>query len=309
MIRLKEDYKNGKISKEKYITEMYKHHNHLYEYAKLLPDTNIKRIVVEDNTVYMETRDLGIKLACRELDERSIPIEMFNFNNYEEEEWNVVNGILEIIKAETVFDIGANIGYVSIFLSKKHENMSVHAFEPVKMTFDMLTTNLRNNDVDNVTVHNIGLSDKKGEFTFFYYPAGSVNASMTDLSGREDVQEVLCHTDTLDAVFADSGEKKLDFVKCDVEGAELMALKGGEKTIARCKPVIFAELLRKWAGKFGYVPNDVIDFLKNLDYQCYCIRNGRLKEISCISKETVETNFIFLHKEKHDDVRNLMAQE
>lgn len=51
-----------------------------------------------------------------------------------------------------------------------------------------------------------------------------------------------------------------DFIKCDVEGAELLVLKGGEETLKSKKPVIFIELIRKWAQKFNYHPNEVIKF-------------------------------------------------
>ena len=95
------------------------------------------------------------------------------------------------------------------------------------------------------------------------------------------------------------GEERLDFIKCDVEGAEFMVLKGGKQTISEKKPVLFLELLRKWSKEFGYTPNDVIKFMREIGYECYCIRNKKLSKITEITEETVETNFVFLHKDKH----------
>lgn len=299
MIKLKESFQKGNIAKAKYISEMYQYHDNLYQYSRLLPETNIRRIVIEDNQVYMETRDLGIKLLCRELDERIIPIEMLNFNDYEREELDMIDKILEILHAETFFDIGANVGYISIFVGKKHGDISVHSFEPVGMTYEMLEANVRNNGMENIKTYNVGCSDKKGEFSFFCYPEGCGNSSMENLSGREDVREVKCRTDLLDSLYKDSGEERLDFIKCDVEGAEFMALKGGKHVISEKKPVVFVELLRKWSKEFGYTPNDVIKFMEEIDYECYCIRDKKLSNVTEITEETVETNFLFLNKEKH----------
>lgn len=307
MFKLKESYLKGEINKAEYIAEMYKYHDNLYKYAKLLPQTNIKQIVIEDNLLYMKTRDCGIKLVCKEFDERIAPIEMLNFNNYEEDEWDIIDQMLNILEAKTFFDIGANIGYTSILMGKKHHQMVIHSFEPVKPSFDMLKINVNINNMENIQIHNIGLSDEKGESSFFYYPEGSVNASLENLSGREDVQEIICQIDTIDSMFTKLGEKNLDFIKCDVEGAEFMVLKGAKKTIADKKPVIFSELLRKWSKEFGYTPNDVINFMKNLNYKCYFIKNKKLEELTNIDEKTIETNFFFLNEEKHNKIKELMV--
>lgn len=299
MIRLKKSYQEGNIAKAEYISKMYQYHDNLYQYAGFLPETNVKRIVIEDNQVYMETRDLGIKLLCRELDERIIPIEMLNFNDYEREELDMIDKILTILQAETFFDIGANVGYISIFVGKKHKDISVYSFEPVGITYEMLETNVRNNNMKNIKTYNVGCSNKKGEFSFFYYPQGCGNSSLQNLSGREDVSEITCRTDLLDSLYQGLGEERLDFIKCDVEGAEFMVLKGGKHTISEKKPVVFLELLRKWSKEFLYTPNDVIKFMKEIGYECYCIRNKKLSKITEITEETVETNFVFLHKDKH----------
>lgn len=302
MVKLKKQYQEGKIAKADYISGMYQCHDSLYQYAKLLPETNIRRIVIEDGEVRMETRDLGIKLLCKELDERIIPVEMLNFNDYERQELDVIDKILDVLEAKTFFDIGANIGYISIYVGKKHGNLSIHSFEPVKATYEMLEANIKNNGMANIKPHNVGCSDRKGEFSFFCYPQGCGNSSLENLSGREGICEVLCETDLLDSLYERLGEDTLDFIKCDVEGAEFMVLKGGKEVISRKKPVIFVELLRKWSKEFGYAPNDVIRFMEGLGYRCYCIRAGKLSEVLQITEETAETNFLFLNEEKHGAV-------
>lgn len=96
------------------------------------------------------------------------------------------------------------------------------------------------------------------------------------------------------------GITKVDFIKCDVEGTELFVYEGGKKTIEKYRPIIMSEMLRKWAHKFNYHPNDIINLLTELGYQCFVINeNSNLKKFDKVLEETVETNYYFLHKEKH----------
>ncbi len=96
----------------------------------------------------------------------------------------------------------------------------------------------------------------------------------------------------------------VDFIKCDVEGSELFVYQGGLETLKKYKPVVFSEMLRKWSAKFGYHPNDIIALFKNIGYQCYVITvDNYLKEITEVTEETVETNYFFLHGEKHGKIR------
>jgi len=95
----------------------------------------------------------------------------------------------------------------------------------------------------------------------------------------------------------------VDIIKCDVEGAELLVYQGGIKTIETFKPVVFTEMLRKWSAKFGYHPNDIIALFSQQGYLCYC--NDGAQQLSCIreiTEDTANTNFFFLHPEKHASI-------
>jgi FkbM family methyltransferase len=81
-------------------------------------------------------------------------------------------------------------------------------------------------------------SSKAGESSFYYYLEGSGNASSANLTGRTDVKCVQCKVRTLDDYNAGNGAR-VDFVKCDVEGAELLVFQGGIETIKRDKPIVF----------------------------------------------------------------------
>ena len=81
---------------------------------------------------------------------------------------------------------------------------------------------------------------------------------------------------------------------------ELNVILGAYSLIAQNKPTIMAELLRKWMKPFGHSPQMFLDKLANFDYRCFAIHKGSLMEIVQIDEETVETNFIFVHNDRHE---------
>lgn len=294
---LKNDYKNGRISKPDYIVKMHDLHKLLFEYAEFIKETDVRLIEISDGSVVMTTRANDIKLLCDKDDRRIAPIEILNFGYYEKEDFEMIMSLVE--DGFTVFDIGGNIGWYSINVSKAKKDVTLLTFEPVPKTFNYLTRNLAINNITNVHPYNFGFSNQEQELTFYYYAEGSGNASLANLSESNSSEKITCQVKKLDD-FAAINNIKIDFIKCDVEGAELFVFQGGMETIKRDRPIIFAELLRKWAGKFNYHPNQVISFLKNLGYRCFILHNGQLKEFFKMDENTLETNFFFLHKEKHN---------
>jgi hypothetical protein len=62
-------------------------------------------------------------------------------------------------------------------------------------------------------------------------------------------------------------------------------------------------MLRKWSAKFNYHPNDIIQFFKQINYGSYVISNKtKLREFEMVNDDTVETNYFFLHNEKHANI-------
>jgi hypothetical protein len=111
-----------------------------------------------------------------------------------------------------------------------------------------------------------------------------------------------CAADTLDNYMAVNNIEKIDFIKCDVEGAEYFVFQGGHKTLGENKPIVFTEMLRKWAAKFGYSPNDIIAYFTNFGYKCFVSDAGKLRQFGTVTEETLETNYFFLHGIKHQEI-------
>jgi len=290
-------FERGELSKPAYIDARHELHRVLFEYASYLPQTDIARIEISDEGVVMTTRRAGVRFACDPADKRIAPVEILNFGGYEDEEFAVVASLCG--PGFRVLDVGANIGWFSLSLALTRPDVSVQSFEPVPGTFAYLKRNVELNGAGNVRIHNFGFSDAERDLAFYFYPEGSGNASSANLAERDDAQLVTCRVRRLDDFMAEDGGGA-DLIKCDVEGAELFALRGAEETLRRDRPILFVEMLRKWAAKFGYHPNEIIQFLEPMGYRCFWIgEGGRLQPLQSMDEGTAATNFLFLHAEKH----------
>ena len=296
LFELRAAYQSGKIAKQQYIDEMHRLHAALFEYAAYVRGTDIAEITITADGVVMTTKAAGVKLGCAPADKRTVPVEILNFGTYEQKELDMMGRLMG--EDYTVWDIGANIGWYSINLAKAFPRSRVLAFEPIPATYQQLQRNIELNQAANVDALNFGFSNQAGELTFYFYPECSGNASTANLTGNAAAQTLSCPVKTMDDFAATSG-LKMDFIKCDVEGAELFVFQGGTQAIGRHQPVIFAEMLRKWSAKFNYHPNQIIELLAGIGYRCFVAEGSKLSAFSVMDENTVETNFFFLHKVRH----------
>lgn len=226
-----------------------------------------------------------------------------------------------IPKNAVIFDIGANVGRVSLGLAKAHEDATIYAFEPVAGTFCGLEKNLRLNACEEqIKAHHMGFYSESGDLKFFV-PAANEAASLRPVTDtyyfkegdqgqgerRDRLDEVVCPVDTLDRFVKANGITRIDFIKCDTEGAEKMVFAGGAHVFSELRPVVYTEMLRKHAARFDYHPNDIIEMFKGWGYACYTSEGEKLFPFAKMDETTQETNFFFLHDEKHRELLDKYA--
>lgn len=292
-------YDEGSLSKEEYIVRSHAEvHSKIFQYANELGRTEIRKVELTSQSVLMTTVD-NVVIEVDSCDYRTAPIEAINFCNYEPSESNFIRSLAPFIN--TMIDIGANIGWYSMMVAKLNKNAQVHAFEPIPKTYNGFARNVFINGLTNVTGNNFGLGERSERLSFFYYSSGTGNASLRNLAGNPDTVQIDCEMRTLDEYAATKlSSCPVDFIKCDVEGAELFTLRGGLNTIKKSMPIILIELLRKWSRPFGYHPNDVVKLLRELGYSAFTLNeNKSLEEIHYIDNDTVATNFVFIHQKSN----------
>jgi FkbM family methyltransferase len=296
---VKQDWLSGSITREDFWLTMQERHLRLREYQALISPGNVAQINITGEELQVVTND-GVKLVWYPEDLRTAPDVLVNTGTYEPEESAALK--MAAAEARVIFDVGANIGFYSLnWATALKPGCTIHAFEPVPLTYDRLCRNVELNAFgDKIITSNLALGTAKSVMAM-YLPSfsGSSASSLQDLHPEEHSTRVEVSVDTLDDYFLASGHDRLDFMKIDVEGAELLVLQGGLQTLANHKPLMFMELLRKWAKPFGYHPNDVIALLSRQGYRCYSHQNGKLVRFTEMTDESCETNFFFAHPERH----------
>lgn len=140
-------------------------------------------------------------------------------------------------EGDFVVDAGSNIGLFSIYASKKvGPKGKVFSFEPVPSVGDFVRKNVSLNKVANVDVFNCALSSKKGE-EFFYVDLEESFEGTSSVFKRKNSKIQKLQQDTIDNLFYNQN-RRVDFIKADIEGAEREMLLGAERTIKEYKPRI-----------------------------------------------------------------------
>lgn len=176
---------------------------------------------------------------------------------------------------DVCLDIGANFGWYTTLLQRLvGPQGSVHAFEPIPAFFDSLTSNLGlAGDPPNVHLNLVALGDEPGEVELHIF-AGLPNGH-TSLSsqGRDDFTLVKSPMILLDSYLTEQNVGPVNFVKMDVEGAELMCLRGAEMLFQQPVPPIWMiEMAEATSRGFGHLPNDLIEFMRaRADYEFYAV--------------------------------------
>jgi FkbM family methyltransferase len=128
------------------------------------------------------------------------------------------------------------------------------AFEPLPHLFKTV-----NSDFPSAHVFNVALSDQSGVTQFNHIldmPARS-GMNRTPMDTGHKVQKFSVKTEALDSIVTG----RVDMIKIDVEGAELLVLRGAKETISRNTPVIVFEHGLGGADSYGHTPEQVFDLL------------------------------------------------
>ncbi len=186
--------------------------------------------------------------------------------------------LTEIVKStlregDVCLDVGANFGwYTSLFQKYCGKSAEIHAFEPVPPTFEELERNFElMGKPSNVHINNLALGDSFDELTINLFEGLSTGHASLSNQGRDDTISYSCRIVPLDSYLEEKKVGEVNFVKVDIEGAELMFLKGAEKLFKqKVPPIWLMEMARQQTGNFGYLPNDLLNFMsERADYDFY----------------------------------------
>lgn len=185
-----------------------------------------------------------------------------------------------ISKDSTVLDIGANIGLYSCAMAKffAKKNIKIVAIEALEKNFELLKKNLEMNKFANVQALRMALGESEGELRFHLPTSDFVgNAAGENILNSLELKS--CETEkfftevvpmkTLDALCLEHSVGNCDFIKIDVEGAELFVFKGGRNFIVKNRPIIQCEFNAYWLKNNNIEISDFVNFFGPLDYTIF----------------------------------------
>ena len=211
---------------------------------------------------------------------------------------------LTIRDNDVVFDVGANIGLFSRFISQQAQNLKIFAFEPVPIIFKALEKNVQDIPAD-LKLYNIGLAEVSKEVKIHYYPKVSADSAITpfdwELKVNQYVQnynEVVvknipaakiipkflrktvvkaglknmykdelidCSLRTMSDIISENGIKQIDLLKIDAENYEWQVLSGIIDDDWKKIQQVSMEVHTHIKGGENLL-NDIIDMLKENEF-------------------------------------------
>lgn len=215
----------------------------------------------QNNRTIVRTKAVAL-INCRygyfayHLHDRVIGRSLEQYGEWAEHEIMLFSQILK--SGNFVIDVGANIGTHTVPMAQMVSPKGiVYAFEPQRLTYQLLCTNVALNSLNNVFTHLAGVSDTPGTAKIpviqFGRPANIGNLNIEGHGTGESVP--IMKLDQMEI-------PGLDFIKIDVEGMELQVLSGAINTLKKYRPVLFVE------NNIAENSNKLINTIINLDYQC-----------------------------------------
>jgi FkbM family methyltransferase len=188
-----------------------------------------------------------------------------------------------------VLDIGANVGqYTQLFSERVGTGGRVFAFEPIVENYEVLERVARKTCLPNVELFRAAVGPTDGRIDLVVPEASGFDgfylahvAGTNDLGARQNVRMV-----SLDSLFREGTLRRVDLVKCDVEGAELSVLRGARQLVAAQRPGWLIEIgLRESAEVFG--------FFQDLGFRAFVYRE-KLVLTECYRNKEF-SNYLFFH--------------
>ena len=173
-------------------------------------------------------------------------------------------------KGDVVVDVGAHIGLFALRCLKCFGASLVVAVEPHPLNARLLRMNLALNKLDDrALVVEAALGREEGTARLFIARTSDAHSLIYDRSRHEGGRVVEVAVKTMDGLVEELGLERVDFIKIDVEGAELDVLAGAQRTLSEFRPTLVVET---HTGKVPGVLEELVNTLRPHGYRLYPIQ-------------------------------------
>ncbi len=239
--------------------------------SALVAAFHVRNVIKGSSPVRVEVGGVAFCLVP----EGSIAFHTWSGLRFEQHELEFILRVLQ--PGMTFFDIGANAGLFTLAAGKAREGTlgCIYAFEPCPATFAILKKNIHKNRLAGIHAQCMAISEYCGEASLY------INAAMKDgLNSLEDpshgdaevIGTIPVHLTTLDAFLTERGIARVDVMKVDVEGAELLAFRGARSLLSRADaPLILYEGYSWCTAGFQYHPVEIMWLLESFGYEIFVL--------------------------------------
>ena len=212
----------------------------------------------------------------------------------------VLSYLSKVADEEAVFlDVGGNCGLYALNIAQRFCSSRVYCFEPVPASQAMIRLNAEHNGLsDRITLVGVALGDRNASVRM----TASYSAMDHLVVGNDSDELSPLIIDvpmiTLDGFFGKHSLDRVDFIKCDVEGAELLVFKGAQKVLERYHPPILVEIEARHTRRFNYTPQDLDGYLRSFGYLPFRSVPGPPEQLSSIHEgiQQGDNNFLYLDR-------------
>ena len=221
--------------------------------------------------------------------------ERLRHGQYQKTNWVFAQTLLD--QTRRAIDVGSNNAVNAIHYSEVFD--WVECFEPTQLAQQLWQNTIRDNGVENATLHTEALGEHTATTEILLHPnnGGHNHLAHYDKNPRARPERSSKQTQSVAVATLDSKKfANVDFLKIDVEGYEFYVLQGGRRTIEQDRPVCQLEMVESQCRKFGYEPNDILAWFRTLDYRCVSKRRGWIDQ--GWSKGRADMDLFFVPRER-----------
>jgi FkbM family methyltransferase len=178
---------------------------------------------------------------------------------------------------DTVCDVGANIGLVTLLLSRLvGQQGQVLAFEPNPACFNALAAAIERNQRANICAVQTALGAHTDELDLLVPPGNAGAATLRHNTNSRIGKTIRVPVRTLDDTVAENNIQRIQFLKLDVEGFESNVFKGAERMLRQIRPeAILFEMNDRTTSSLIDLP--VFDVLASHRYAFLYLPKGMLR--------------------------------
>jgi FkbM family methyltransferase len=212
---------------------------------------------------------------------------------------------------KNIIDIGANFGYHTLLFSRECSE-NVYAFEPQIQNFELLESNVKNNEIKNIILYNYACGDIECEIKMPIFVDCNYKINMGDITPNIDC--VNNNFSITKSIILDENHfsSKIDLIKIDVQGWEKKVLIGATHLLKKHKPILIVEFEHFQLIKTNTTCKELFDFIREQDYYIFYLEYSYPSDHICVHNDNLEdfrlkfVNHIFPHTDNNNINENLI---